>query len=241
MRKYVPADKLKAEIERRIKENEALPHRYIRLDEDKKLLSLITSLQQDQPEVDLEKEYQEFCKDYPFPWSSQYINPEYIDELCLSIARHFAKWSAEHFRDSTKMVETPNDLEEAADEYVNNIAYCGDDIELEKEQSKRDFIAGVKWQKEQILKDNPVIMSVEDFQAFIDSHAKRVVEDYKEQIMKEAVEARVQTSPLNGPLGISAYCCNFPSKHPFYHCKEGDKVRVIVCEKEEYNETGKKL
>lgn len=51
--------------------------------------------------------------------------------------------------------------------------------------------------------------------------------------MKEAVEVRVQTSPLNGPLGISAYCCNFPSKHPFYHCKEGDKVRVIVLPKEE--------
>lgn len=47
------------------------------------------SLQQEQPEMDLEKEYQEFCKDYPFPWSSQYVNREYIDELCLSIARHF--------------------------------------------------------------------------------------------------------------------------------------------------------
>lgn len=45
--------------------------------------------EQEQQEVDLEKEYQEFCKDYPFPWSSQYVNREYLDELCLSIARHF--------------------------------------------------------------------------------------------------------------------------------------------------------
>lgn len=45
----------------------------------------------EQPEVDLEKEYQEFCKDHPFPWSSQYVNREYIDELCLSVARHFYK------------------------------------------------------------------------------------------------------------------------------------------------------
>lgn len=52
--------------------------------------------------------------------------------------------------------------------------------------------------------------------------------DMREQMLKEAVEVRVQTSPLNGPLGISAYCCNFPSNHPFYHCKEGDKVRIII-------------
>lgn len=38
---------------------------------------------------ELEEEYQEFCKDNPFPWSSQYVNREYIDELCLSVARHF--------------------------------------------------------------------------------------------------------------------------------------------------------
>lgn len=43
----------------------------------------------EQSEMDLEKEYQEFCKDNPFPWSSQFVNREYIDELCLSVARHF--------------------------------------------------------------------------------------------------------------------------------------------------------
>ena len=54
----------------------------------------------------------------------------------------------------------------------------------------------------------------------------------REQMMKGAVEVRVQTSPLNGPLGISAYCCNFPSKHPSYHCKEGDKVRIIIVKED---------
>ena len=38
-------EKIKAEIERRIKENEKLPHRYIRLDEDKQLLSFIESME----------------------------------------------------------------------------------------------------------------------------------------------------------------------------------------------------
>ena len=54
--------------------------------------------------LDLEKEFQEFCKDYPFPWSSAYVNEEYIKELCMGVARHFyelgrnskpAEWSDE--------------------------------------------------------------------------------------------------------------------------------------------------
>lgn len=57
--------------------------------------------------------------------------------------------------------------------------------------------------------------------------------DKEKQMMKEAVEVKVQPSPLNGPLGISAYCCNFPSKYPFYHCKEGDKVELIIVKEEE--------
>ena len=49
-----------------------------------------------------------------------------------------------------------------------------------------------------------------------------------EDLMKEAKRVRVQTSPLNGPLGISAYCCNAGSESEFYHCKEGDYVNVII-------------
>ena len=55
---------------------------------------------------------------------------------------------------------------------------------------------------------------------------------FKEQMMKDAAEERVQRAPLNGPLGISAYCCNFPSEHPFYHCKEGDKVKLIIVKED---------
>lgn len=58
------------------------------------------------------------------------------------------------------------------------------------------------------------------------------VEEGKRLMMEEAVDIRVQRSPLNGPLGISAYCCNFPSNHPFYHCKEGDKVRIIIVKED---------
>ncbi len=64
------------------------------------LLSFLDTLESEKPmnQDELEKEYQEFCKDYPFPWSSQYVNREYIDELCLSVARHFAQWGAEHLK-----------------------------------------------------------------------------------------------------------------------------------------------
>ena len=51
---------------------------------------------------------------------------------------------------------------------------------------------------------------------------------HKEQMMKEAKEVTVRTTPLNGPLGIMAYCSNFPYDHPFYNCKEGDKVKLII-------------
>lgn len=64
-----------------------------------------------------------------------------------------------------------------------------------------------------------------------DAGIKKGYRRCKEQMMQESVEVRVQRSPLNGPLGISAYCCNFPSEHPFYHCKEGDKVKVIIIKK----------
>lgn len=99
-KKYIDAGRLKAEINKRKKSlragicGEAFTRKQknemlVALEELDRFNRIIDSLQQEQPEVDLEKEYQEFCKDYPFPWSSQYVNKEYIDELCLSVARHF--------------------------------------------------------------------------------------------------------------------------------------------------------
>ena len=85
--KYIQADKLIAEIERRKK---AL-HATIFNDEYNDLLAFITSLQQEQPEVDLElelkKEATKFAQSKEF-WSEE--NP------LLSTARHFAKWGAIH-------------------------------------------------------------------------------------------------------------------------------------------------
>lgn len=109
----------------------------------------------------------------------------------------------------------PNDLEEAADKYAEKLT-SEPYLQI---VHKTDFIAGANWQKEQ---DDKLVDTI--YQQGIEKGK----DDMKEQMMKEAKEVRVQTSPLNGPLGISAYCCNFPSEHPFYHCKEGDKVRIIL-------------
>lgn len=86
--------------------------------------------------------------------------------------------------------------------------------------------AGAEWQKAKMLKDNPVIMSVEDFQALIDSHAKRVEADYKEQMLKEAVEGTVMDFSSNRPRPQVDVLLD-PHK---YHT--GDKVRVIIVKEE---------
>lgn len=70
--KYIDAEKLIAEIEWRIKQNEGLPHRRIRLDEDTQLLSFITSLQQEQPikvyRVENEKEQKGLWRKFDGTW-----------------------------------------------------------------------------------------------------------------------------------------------------------------------------
>lgn len=60
--KYIDADKLRAEIERR-----RLQNRYIDTEGyENELLEIIDSLQQEEPEVDLEKEIDRVIADYSF-------------------------------------------------------------------------------------------------------------------------------------------------------------------------------
>ena len=58
--KYIDAEKLKAEIERR-----RLSNRYIDTEGyEAELFEIIDSLQQEQPDVDLEKELEKYCRIY---------------------------------------------------------------------------------------------------------------------------------------------------------------------------------
>lgn len=95
--KCIPADKLIAEIERRKNERIefAQKRKYsslgnaaiIRADEDEDILSIIESLQQEQPQVDLEKEIEEHVKGMPM---SEFTHESEIDE-------HWG-WAREEFR-----------------------------------------------------------------------------------------------------------------------------------------------
>lgn len=112
------------------------------------------------------------------------INQEKEVKPCHRTRNRLAEWSKtpegrvayEKVAEEMRKQIVQNDLEEAADEHVNNIAYCGDDIELEKEQSRRDFIAGAKWQKEQDEEEQADLFTIVALDA-----AQRA----KEQMMKD--------------------------------------------------------
>lgn len=85
--KYINADKLKAEIERQLEKYD--PHYTSAGSELKKLLSFIDSLQQEQPEVDLEKEIERFLNSEE---STSHTNAGGYDVAfkdSVKIARHF--------------------------------------------------------------------------------------------------------------------------------------------------------
>jgi len=94
--KYIDAEKLIAEIERRIYSIENCPlieaefgaskKREGKLFAYKELLSLITSLQQEQPEVDLGKEIEKYYYD-KFAFISSVHNPTL--DILTDIANHF--------------------------------------------------------------------------------------------------------------------------------------------------------
>ena len=72
MAKYIDADRLCAEIEKHIIEVKAAAERFVpnmgffdaKLSGVYDVMAIIDSLQQEQPCEELEKEFQDFCKDY---------------------------------------------------------------------------------------------------------------------------------------------------------------------------------
>lgn len=110
----------------------------------------------------------------------------------------------------------PEGLDEAAEEYSNSIAFCGNDkeIKLAKEQSKCDFKAGAEWQKEQNDKD----LSEKIAAAYQLGLANK-----EKQMMKEAVEVMVTTNLANRPIIYLDELKGF---------QYGDKVRIIIVKED---------
>lgn len=133
--------KIRNEIERRYKEFDgktgdiATASRLAYLD----VISFLSTLEESEKPMNqegLEEEYKDYVERDP-------VYSKLVNRIAgLDIARHFAQWGAEHSGSS----EIPNDLEEAADNFANQD--CVTFI-----SRKKGFIAGAKWQKEQMLKE----------------------------------------------------------------------------------------
>lgn len=98
MAKYIDADILQEKLIERLGLFEGLSSdtiNPIRIDECKKIISIIDSIRQEQPEVDLEKEIERVVEKYnSLANGRRVIKPSGIEK----IARHFAEWGAEHLK-----------------------------------------------------------------------------------------------------------------------------------------------
>jgi len=144
---------------------------------------------------DVEKEYEQFCKDYPFPWDSQYINREYIDELCLGVARHFYELGQQSKPKVSKELEEY--ASQAGFDYVDDIVLQAEPNhrwnDHDVENAHRDgIIKGASWQKEQIIKRATTAIKERWYDKFdttlLGGLIQLGMDKQKEQMMKEAVE-----------------------------------------------------
>lgn len=161
--------KIRAEIERRIALYSSLSEDTVnpnRIDEDRQLLSFLSTLEEEKPmnQEGLEEEIKRYGKEEM---------PVVLESDLNDIARHFAEWGKEHAKidvtDFCKPIDpgiaqciadhswemlgedekpVPNDLEEAAKKYAEGIVQREDAL-----MCKQAFIAGAKWQKNQMLKE----------------------------------------------------------------------------------------
>ena len=97
--KYIDAEKLRSVLQNTInsmKEKDAKGERYDaflngKLSICEELLGCIDSLQQEQPEVDLEKEIERIIKS-----EDRFMKFQVKEQLIKYVARHFAEWGAIH-------------------------------------------------------------------------------------------------------------------------------------------------
>ena len=121
------------------------------VDDLEQLLSFLSTIEKSEKPLQegLEEEINRLWESF----ADEMEGPHNLFDIYVRLAHHFAKWGAEHFRDTTKMIsgssEIPNDLEEAAKNYALNTAE-------DSEQYSARYLGykdGAKWQKEQMLKE----------------------------------------------------------------------------------------
>ena len=222
-------EKIRAEIERRFIEYNKDSNHHLQAAEDAELLSFLDALEESEKPMNQEELEDEIERYLPT------IQEEPYNEELRVFARHFAKWGAEHANGSS---EIPNDLEEAAKKHAH-CPFTDDDGNFHEDafdvNAYHDFIAGAKWQKEQSLMEShkawmdhksSMIKQIEKakWQGYDKGLADGTVLG-KEQMLNEAVEARVHLEPGANPIvtiGVGRF-----------GLKARDKVRVIVLPKED--------
>lgn len=121
----------------------------------------------------------------------------------------------------------PKDLEEAADSHIRKVADTAGHPgwDWTTQDIAEAFIAGAKWQEEQMMKDGNVILAEEEFDAEKEKSMERGYNLCKEQMMKEAVDTVVSLDAGGFPFiefGVGKF-----------GLKVGDKIRVIILPKED--------
>ena len=229
--------KIKAEIERLKDENKKIKcpanERYCSGYDDAfyDLVPFLSTLESEKPMEGLEEEIKKEMVKLPF-----FIRGK--DQIAF--ARHFAQWGAEHSGSS----EIPKELEEAARRYgfEEYMRRCNGG---EYGTSEDAFIAGAKWQKEQMLKDGLNAVKNCQFDKIEKTIAgvfvKYGMDMQKQDMLKEAVEGEVCGRVYDHiNVRFADGICKFLEPKNISHIpadvskyKVGDKVCVIVCKKED--------
>lgn len=137
-------------------------------------------------------------------------HPKRFSEDCVDFNMHEEK----EIKEPEKPV--PNDLEEAAEAFafktLDEVILYGCTLS----GRRACFIAGAKWQAEQLLKSSPL---PEDTVLF-----NKGVEEGKRLMMEEAVECMVTTNLANRPVIYLDQLKGF---------QYGDKVKIIIVKEDE--------
>lgn len=121
-----------------------------------------------------------------------------------------------------KSEKPSEDLEEAAKDYFyHNWSDGSLDI---KGQVIEDFIAGAEWQKEQMELDGIVTLTESDFDAEKEKASEWGYNLCKEQMMKDALEAKIYGYD-DGSFELIASWLDMPNNSIY---KDGDKVKIII-------------
>jgi len=182
------------------------------------ILNFIDSQPDEQPNKDLETEIATWIPAHingidGDEWKDRnqtvYITLSAIIGWSGCIARHFAKWGAEHqVIDGNKMIEPSKSLEEAAITFATDTLPFGEGTYVDGGEY-RGFIAGAQWQAKQMPAPEDTVL----FQ--------RGVEEGKRLMMEDAIGVEVVGKMRDLRIIDSTQRCLFDAK-------QGDWLRIII-------------